>query len=76
MNCSVVSWQDMMALVGVVGRGIGFDEVQGWSIQTSRARRDEGEVMKEVLKSVWEFCGCLFCRDGGKMEEDGCKMFL
>ncbi len=50
----------MLAFVGVLGRGLGFDEVQGWSIQTNTARRDEGEVMKEVLKSVWEFCGWLF----------------
>ena len=50
----------MLALFGVLGRGIGFDGVQEWGIQTTGNRRDEGEVMKGILKGVWEFCECLF----------------
>ena len=60
MNCSVASWQEMLALVGMFGRGFGSDGVQGWCLQTTGNRRDNGVVMKEVLKGVVSFVGICF----------------
>ena len=65
MNRGVALWQDMLVLVGVLGRGFGFDGVQGRCLQTIGNRRDNGVVMKEVLKGVVSFVGVCFERRDG-----------
>ena len=54
----------MLAFVGVLGRGFGFDGVHGRCLQTIGNRRDNGVVMKEVLKGVVSFAGIWFGRGG------------
>ena len=60
MGRGVVSELDVLTLVGMLGRGFCFDGVQGWCLQTTGTRRDKGEVMNGLLKSVWMFCNYLF----------------